>query len=336
MKSRLFFAMLALCISFAALACKDASSEAAERGKPGAGEVAKAVEAKTDPVADKKGAAAGAADTDKGDANAPSVDIYPDFNFGLLSASERTNFVKIAEAELCPCPGATNSLHECLQKPDRCGLSTQIAGVVGMSIKEGLGQTDTLDRVARFVEASKRSYVFGLEGVPVKGGKNAKVVIVEFADFQCPHCRDAGKMLDEINKKYGDQVAIYFKQFPLGRAEGQLAAQASLAAHKQGKFWPMHDILFQNQHVLSRERIERFAQQLGLNFERFKKDMNSPEIVAQVTRERKEGEAANLSGTPAIFINGRSYLDDKTTSRLIDAIDAELAAAAQQEKAAQE
>jgi protein-disulfide isomerase len=255
---------------------------------------------------------------------APRGNIYPGINLAILSAEQRTRFVSIAESELCPCEDSTESLHACLQKQDRCGTASQVAGVIGHSIMEGLNPTDTLDRVAKFLEASRKVYEFTLEGVPFKGSASAKVVIVEFADFQCPHCREAARVLEQIAGQYGDQIAVYFKQFPLGSLESQLAAQATLAAHKQGQFWGMHDLLFQNQTQISAARIERFARQLGLNFERFQADMASPEVVAAIARDRQEALAANISGTPAIFINGRTYLDDKSPAALSRAIDAAL------------
>jgi protein-disulfide isomerase len=113
--------------------------------------------------------------------------------------------------------------------------------------------------------------------------------------------------------------------FPLGRPQSNPAARAALAAHKQGKFWPMHDLIYENQGSLSDEKYERFAQQIGLNVSKFKTDMASPEIAAQVARDRAEGEKAEISGTPAIFMNGRKYMGDASMEGLNEAIDEALA-----------
>lgn len=325
-KTGLFALVLLSLLAFGMVACKDSSSDVSAQEKVSA-------------VAAKPAEKAGAAEKvdehaghnhgpigeqkDESGGEGPPTNIYPGFNLAVLNASQRTMLVELASEELCPCPGATNSLHECLQKEDRCGMAAQVAGTMGMAIQEGLNKRDVLDRVAKFVEASNKAYDFALEGVPHKGNKDAKVVLIEFADFKCPHCRMAAAVLDEVQKKYGDEkVAVYFKQFPLGSPDGQLAAQASLAANNQGKFWPMHDLIFKNQHALSADKINSFAQQIGLNFTRFQADMKSPEIIAMVNRDRKEGEAANVRGTPAIFINGRNFVDDKSVEGISKAVDA--------------
>lgn len=261
--------------------------------------------------------------------DAPAPDIYPGFNFGVLSPEERTRFVDIAKAELCPCPNATISLHECLQTEDkRCSMAEQSATIVAMGIKQGLNQGDVLGQLAEFIESSKKTYTFDLKNTPFRGSENAKVVFVEFADFQCPHCREAGRVFSKLEDKYGAKIAVYYKHFPLGaHPEARYAAQAAVAAHKQGRFWPMHDLIFENQMALSKEKIDGFARQIGLNFEKFKTDVMSPEVIAQVEADRAEGEKANLTGTPTIFLNGVRYLGDRSEEAIGAAIDAALESA---------
>ncbi len=330
-KTGLFVLVLLSLMVFGLVACKDSSTDvsAQEKAEAVAAKPADAVDpAKPADSAKEVDEHAGhnhgpaGAQKDESGGEGPPTNIYPGFNLAVLNAAQRTTLVELASEELCPCPGATNSLHECLLKEDRCGMAGQVAGTMGMAIQEGLNKRDVLDRVAKFVEASNKAYDFALEGVAHKGNKNAKVVLIEFADFQCPHCRQAAGVLDEVQKKYGDdKVVVYFKQFPLGSPTAQLAAQATVAANGQGKFWPMHDLIFKNQHALSAEKIDGFAQQIGLNFKRFQADMKSPETIAMVTRDRKEGEAANVRGTPAVFINGRTYVDDKSVAGISNAVD---------------
>ncbi|MFU8804630.1 MAG: DsbA family protein [Bradymonadaceae bacterium] len=323
--------LAALVLLIGLLGCEDSKTEAAERTDNSAEASAKGAdddqpgESQGQGRSNEDGARAPSAPSaPAADVNVPAPDIYPGFNFGLLTGEQRGRFVAIAEAELCPCKDTTDSLHACLQTETRCAMATQVAGVIGSSIREGLNATDTLDRVAQFVEESQKTYSFSLKDVPFKGSADARVVIVEFADFQCPHCREAARVLDEVAKKYGDQIAIYFKQFPLGSPESQLAAQASLAAHIQGIFWPLHDLIFLNQTSINNARIERYARQLGLNYERFVSDMKSTQVAAAIQLDRQEGIKANLTGTPVIFINGRTYLEDKSPQALSRAIDAAL------------
>lgn len=143
---------------------------------------------------------------------------------------------------------------------------------------------------------------------PVKGDKNAKIMIVEWSDFQCPYCSRIGGPLKELIAKYPKQVAMSFKQFPLSfHKQAFKAAEASLAAHAQGKFWEMHDILFQNMKALGEDKLELYAQQLGLDMEKFKADMSSSKYAAQVKAEMKEGSKIGVRGTPSIYVNGRKW-----------------------------
>jgi protein-disulfide isomerase len=261
-------------------------------------------------------------------------DIYPNFNFKLLSPEERQKFVQIAEAELCPCPESTTSLHVCLQKMEtRCGVAEQAAVTIAYGIKEKVSATDIQDRVAKMVDSYKKIHEFELKDTPFKGNADSNIVFVEFADFECPHCRMASMEFKKLAEKQGDTFKLYYKQFPLNsHPNAEVAARAALAAHKQGKFWPMHDLIFENQSALSPDKFEKFAQQIGLNIAKFKADMESPEIKAQVARDRAEGEKAEISGTPAIFLNGRKYIGDGSVEGLAKAIEAEKAARAVDKK----
>ena len=261
-------------------------------------------------------------------------DIYPGFNFGVLNDDEKVRFVEVAKAELCPCPNSAESLHDCLQKTEkRCGMAQQASTIVAMGIKEGLSQTDVLDKIAEYLTAARKKYDFDLKIIPYKGNPDAKLVIVEFADFECPHCREMGVLMGKLAKKHGDKIAVYYKHFPLGgHTNAAFAARATVAAHKQEKFWPMHDVIFENQRSLSPEKILRFAQQLGLNETKFKADLESPEIAQVVAADKKAGEDAQLTGTPTIFFNGVRYLGDRTEEALDQAITDALAATTQDTK----
>jgi protein-disulfide isomerase len=261
--------------------------------------------------------------------DAPPADLYPGMNFGALSAEDRVKFVDIAKAEVCPCPDSAESLHQCLQdEATACSLAKQVAGMSAMGIRQGLNETDILNRVAEFVEASRAKHDFELADTPHKGPEDAPVTIVEFADFQCPHCKTASAMMDELAGTYGDKISIYFKQFPLqSQSNSAVAASAALAAHEQGKFWAMHDLLFEHQRSLSPDKIKTFARRLGMNVSKFEKDLNSQAIATQVARDRKEGTQAGITGTPAIFIDGRRYMGTTSVEALSQAIDAQLAEA---------
>lgn len=160
---------------------------------------------------------------------------------------------------------------------------------------------------------------------PVKGPKNAPVTIVEFSDFQCPFCGRAIPTLKAIEEGYGSKVKIAFKQQPLPfHQNARPAAAASLAAHEQGKFWEYHDKLFANQQALDRASLEKYAQEIGLNVQKFKAALDSNKFEKQIAADSEEGSRAGAQGTPTFFINGRSLVGAQPLEAFKSIIDEEL------------
>jgi protein-disulfide isomerase len=158
---------------------------------------------------------------------------------------------------------------------------------------------------------------------PAFGPADAKVTIVEFSDFQCPFCSRAANATTQVKEKYKDKVRFVFRQFPLSfHKDAHLAAQASLAAGAQGKFWEYHDKLFANQQALDRASLEKYAQELGLDMAKFKKALDDKTFAAQVDADFKLGEEVGVDGTPTMFLNGARVAnptDINTISAQIDA-----------------
>ena len=161
---------------------------------------------------------------------------------------------------------------------------------------------------------------------PWKGGKNAKVTIVEWSDFQCPFCSRVNPTMDKIKETYGDKVKVVFKQNPLSfHKDAKPAAKAALAAHEQGKFWEMHDLLFANQKKLQAADLEGYAQQLGLNMAKFKAAMGSDKFDKQISADQAQAASLGARGTPAFFVNGRQLRGAQPFERFKEIIDEELA-----------
>lgn len=140
---------------------------------------------------------------------------------------------------------------------------------------------------------------------PSFGPPDAKVTVVEFSDFQCPYCGRAATVVDQVKEKYSDRVHFVFRQFPLPMHENARgAAEAALAANAQGKFWEFHDKLFKNQTQLTRDGLEGFAKDAGLNVTEFKKALDAKTYAADVDADVKLGESVAVEGTPTMFING--------------------------------
>ncbi len=140
---------------------------------------------------------------------------------------------------------------------------------------------------------------------PERGPKNAKVTIIEFSDFQCPFCSRGRKVLDEVVKSYGDKVRVVFRDFPLEfHDKAQKAAEAGHCAHDQGKFWQMHDWMFDNQDKLEVEGLKAGARQIGLDGASFDTCLTSGKHAEEVKRHVRDGQKVGVRGTPAFFING--------------------------------
>jgi protein-disulfide isomerase len=146
-----------------------------------------------------------------------------------------------------------------------------------------------------------------LGDAPVKGPKDARVTIVMWSDFQCPFCSRVEPTITELMKQYPKDVRVAFKQLPLSfHDKAHLAAEASLAAKEQGKFWEYHDKLFANQGALDRASLEKYAQELGLNMKKFTAALDTGKFKQKVDDELAEGQKIGANGTPAFFVNGRS------------------------------
>ncbi len=157
---------------------------------------------------------------------------------------------------------------------------------------------------------------------PSKGKKDAKITLVEFADYQCPYCARATDVVNQVLQKYPDDVRYVYKQFPLVSIHkfAEPASRASVAAGRQDKFWEMHDILFKNFRALDDASLKKYAGEIGLDVAKFEKDMADPAVAAAVQAEMAEAQRLGVSGTPSFFINGYSVpsWDLQTLSSLID------------------
>jgi protein-disulfide isomerase len=150
-------------------------------------------------------------------------------------------------------------------------------------------------------------YALNVGNSPVKGPKDAKVKIIEFSDYQCPFCGQADGLVSQVLAANPD-VGFVYKQFPLTSIHPNAlpAAKAALAAGKQGKYWEMHEILFKNQRALGADQLKDYAKQAGVpDLAKWEKDMNSPEVNDQINAEMREAQAADVRGTPTIFVNGK-------------------------------
>ena len=142
---------------------------------------------------------------------------------------------------------------------------------------------------------------------PRKGGEKAPVTIVEFSDFQCPYCQRVNPSIDQVVSTYGDQVQVVFRQYPLDNIhpEARKAAEASLCAEDQGRFWDYHDLLFAEQQAMSISDLKEKAARIELDASEFETCLDSGKYADQVEEDLRAGVIAGVTGTPAFFFNGR-------------------------------
>jgi len=141
---------------------------------------------------------------------------------------------------------------------------------------------------------------------PQHGPDDALVTMVEFSDFQCPFCKRVTGTLDQIKKQYAGDLRLVFRQRPLPmHPEAREGAKAALAAHRQGKFWEMHDKLFATPADMSKATFMRYAQELGLDAAMFELDLDSAEIAQMIKDDEALADRLGTRGAPAFFINGR-------------------------------
>jgi protein-disulfide isomerase len=167
------------------------------------------------------------------------------------------------------------------------------------------------------------------DGFPALGPASAPVTIIEFSDFECPFCAQLFPTMKEVEKKYAGKVRRVFRQFPLHtiHPNAQKAAEASLCAADQGRFWELHDAMFGNPRNLGVETLKAKAAELKLNAAAFNECLDSGKHAARVKQDVTDGTRAGVTGTPAIFINGRFLSGAQPLSTVSAIIDDELARA---------
>ncbi len=156
----------------------------------------------------------------------------------------------------------------------------------------------------------------------VQGLESAEVTLVEYGDYECPHCGLAYPIIKAVQKKSGSKLRFVFRNFPLSSMHpfAELAAEVAEVAGAQGKFWEMHDAIYENQDLLGEEMLGELAQKLKLNMNRFNGDINTRKFKDRVKKDFMGGVKSGVNGTPSLFINGERFdgsLDEKTLLKVI-------------------
>jgi protein-disulfide isomerase len=293
---------LAQALAFAALAsagtgCRDSNASSAESSSSG------------EPAASSQG--------EVKDVTLPGVDT------SAMTPRERHAYSSLVSTLFAPCPEVPVSVAQCVQENRPCGACVRAAKWVAHAVRDGASDTQIQRSYKdRFDPSAVKT--LPLDGSPTKGPDEAPVTIFEFADFECPHCREAVPTIDATMAAHPGKVRLVYKSYTLPfHSRGEPAARAAFAAGQQGKFWEMEHLLFERQQHLEDADLERYATMLKLDLPKWRADMQAQAVSTRIADDHKLGEDLKLKGTPTMYVNGRE-LDIEEDETLEDRVAAEL------------
>lgn len=228
-------------------------------------------------------------------------------DISAMTPRERHEWSRAVGEAIAPCPNVPVSVAQCVQEKRDCGTCIQAAKWIAHAVRGGV----SADQIRRAYK--ERFDPSGVKALPVdesptQGPGEAPVTIVEFADFECPHCREAVPLVDAVLAAHPGKVRLVYKSYTLTfHTRGEPAARAAFAAGDQGKFWEMEHLLFERQEHLEDADLERYAKMIKLDLPKWKADMQSAAVGARIAHDRQLGEALKLKGTPTIYVNGREF-----------------------------
>jgi protein-disulfide isomerase len=154
----------------------------------------------------------------------------------------------------------------------------------------------------------------------IEGNPKAPIELLEYGDYQCPHCGRAYPIIKDIQKRLGEKLKFVFRNFPLTEIHPDAfsAALAAEAAGQQKKFWEMHDIIFEHQRHLETENILAYAKRVGLNMAEFSKDIQQDIFVNKVENDIESGIRSGVNGTPSFYVNGSKYNGNWEDEEFVD------------------
>jgi protein-disulfide isomerase len=246
------------------------------------------------------GQAPAGASTD-GEVTLSGVDV------GSLTPREKRDWSTMVSELMAPCSSVPVSVAQCVRENRNCAACLPAAKLLAKQVRAGRARSQAEDAFfSRF--SADRVRKIELDDSPSKGPASAPITVVEWADFECPHCRHAGTILEKLVDDFPGKVRFVFKLYPLpGHPHGDSAARAAVAALNQGKFWEMHHALFEHQNALEPKDVEGYAKDIGIDLKKFRADIETEATVDRIARDRKQAETLAITGTPTVYINGREY-----------------------------
>jgi protein-disulfide isomerase len=227
-------------------------------------------------------------------------------DLGKLEGDKVQLFYKLVGSLKSPC-GKAHSLRTSFASDTSCKRAPFAVRYLVALLEDEASEGDARTEYTKKYEKPARTVQFDLSKAPREGSDDARIKLVEFFDYACPHCQQFNPQMHQIVADKGGQIGVYFLMFPIEsrHPDSRSAAQAVLAASQQGKFKEMHDKLFEASPRHNRDQVTGYAKELGLDLAKFAKDYDAAH--AQVTRDLAQGESAGVDSTPTLFFNDRKY-----------------------------
>jgi protein-disulfide isomerase len=249
----------------------------------------------------------------------PGVDI------SKLDDFQKKVFFRVANSEPSICGQAQSLIQSAKATKDNCRRSLNALRYVAHLVDQGYTDSEISESISKRYRDNAPKKI-DVADAPMKGNPAAKVTLVEFADYECPHCKRLQPVLRQIMDEFHDEVKLYFKHYPLPQhTNARLAAEAAVAAQRQKKFWQFQDKLWDKQDDLTPVEIEKIAKESGLDVAKFRQDLDSADVKAKVQKDRADGQAVGIQATPTLYIDGREYTDARDTESIREWIKEELA-----------
>src|SRR5215813_5572642 len=221
-----------------------------------------------------------------------------------LPAAARAEYERVLEDEFCGC-GSPHSLGQCLKSHPECRHSRRLAQIAALEATRGVTAAEIGVELARYDQGFRDPRTtFKVDERQCRG--KGPITLVEFSDFECPHCAILRPALEKFASENASRVRLCWMAFPLSQHPNSMpAAQAALLARDKGKLWPVHDAIFENQRRLSPDVLQEILVKAGIPAAEWKKALADKTHQEQAEAQRAAGVAAGVNATPTIFVNGR-------------------------------
>jgi protein-disulfide isomerase len=240
-----------------------------------------------------------------------------------LETDKQKLFYKLVGSLSSPC-GKAHSLRTSYTSDTECKRAPFAVRYVAALVSDELKESEIREEFEKKYNSQQKPQKFDTSKAPKHGNDDAAVRLVEFFDYECPHCQAFKPMMDVVLKAYEGKVVCYYMMFPLEKhTNSKSAAQAALAAAQLGKFDDMHAMLFDKSPEHTRENVMGYAKQLGLDEGKFTAAYDA--AAAQVNADLAQGDAAGVDATPTLFFNDKKYEGPMHPKYIAMWIDEELA-----------